>query len=110
MTAHFINLYFAALVLFMACYIFAYGVCVFIEYPFRKQWSIFGLQLELDTCGTRTTLIELFMPCLLVVSATMIYCSYKAGGVFDGYSMVQTIVMAMGLAFGARDQHNRYSV
>jgi hypothetical protein len=50
------------------------------------------------------------MPYLLWISAAMIYCSYNAGGVFDGYSMVQTIVMAMGLAFGVRDQHNRYSV
>ena len=44
------------------------------------------------------------------MSVLSIYWSYKTGGFFEISDVVQTIVMAMGLAFGERDQHNRYSV
>lgn len=114
MISHFINLYFAAFVIFLCCYIFAYGVRFFIEYPCRKEWkfniSNTKVVFVVPNNIPRTMFIEVFMPTILFMSALAIYWSYKAGGSFEISDVVQTIVMAMGLAFGERDQLNRDSV
>lgn len=114
MISHVFCLYFAAFVIFIACYMFAYSVRFFIEYPGRKEWkfSISNTKVVFGTTNNirRTMFIEVFMPTILFMSALAIYWSYKAGGSFEISDVVQTIVMAMGLAFGERDQLNRDSV
>jgi hypothetical protein len=109
MFPQFVNMFFAGVIVVAAFYMFAYVFVFILDYPARKQWkfSVGEYQIEFAKRKEPVKFIDVFIVNLLGMAALMIYCSYMTGGGFTADSMVQTILMAMGLAIGERDQMNR---